>query len=125
MKNMNKKLKKRNISNLHSKDNLLVRGFTRKIEDFVCGNCGEKIKGNGFTNHCPHCLWSKHVDINPGDRASSCQGLMKPERIEKGDGGREYIIVHQCVKCGYEKRNRTSEEDNFEEIIKIAKQSLN
>ncbi|MFA5777121.1 MAG: RNHCP domain-containing protein [Parcubacteria group bacterium] len=93
--------------------------FTRKIEDFVCENCGIKIKGNGFTNHCPHCLWSKHVDINPGDRESSCQGLMKPARIEKGNRGKEYIIVHQCIKCGYEKRNKTSEKDNFEEIIKI------
>jgi hypothetical protein len=93
--------------------------FTRKIEDFVCGNCGKEVKGNGFTNHCPYCLWSKHVDVNPGDRASSCQGLMEPVRVEKGDGSREYIIVHKCIKCGYEKRNKTSEEDDFEEIIKI------
>jgi hypothetical protein len=93
--------------------------FTRKIEDFVCGNCGMKVKGNGFTNHCPHCLWSKHVDINPGDRESSCQGLMKPARVEKGNGGREYIIVHQCVKCGYEKCNKVSDADSFEEILKI------
>jgi hypothetical protein len=93
--------------------------FIRKIEDFVCGNCGLSIKGDGFTNHCPHCLWSKHVDINPGDRASNCQGLMQPARIEKGSGNKEYIIVHQCVKCGYEKRNKTSKKDNFEEILKI------
>jgi Zn ribbon nucleic-acid-binding protein len=44
---------------------------------------------------------------------------MKPARIEKGNRGKEYIIVHQCIKCGYEKRNKTSEKDNFEEIIKI------
>ncbi|MFH0969201.1 MAG: RNHCP domain-containing protein [Patescibacteria group bacterium] len=95
--------------------------FTRKIEDFVCENCGVKVRGNGFTNHCPHCLWSKHVDIDPGDRASDCQGLMKLIRVEFGDRDREYILVHRCVKCGYEKRNKTSENDNFEEIIKICK----
>ncbi|MBU3901416.1 RNHCP domain-containing protein, partial [Patescibacteria group bacterium] len=42
--------------------------FQRKIEDFVCGHCGPKIKGTGYTDHCPKCLWSQHVDVNPGDR---------------------------------------------------------
>ena len=93
--------------------------FTRKIEDFVCENCGKRIKGNGFTNHCPYCLWSKHVDVNPGDRASGCQGSMKPARVEKE--GEKYVLLHQCVKCGHGKRNKISEEDNFEEIIKITK----
>lgn len=93
--------------------------FKRKIEDFVCKNCGTKIKGNGFTNHCPHCLWSKHVDINPGDRDSSCQGLMKPVSVEAKGG--EYVITHRCIECGYEKRNKTAEDDNFEEVIRLAK----
>lgn len=93
--------------------------FTRKIEDFVCENCGAKVKGNGFTNHCPHCLWSKHVDINPGDRLSNCQGLMEPIRVEKGDRDIKFVIVHRCVKCGYEKRNKISEKDDFEQLLKI------
>jgi hypothetical protein len=91
--------------------------FTRKIEDFVCENCGKEVKGNGFTNHCPHCLWSKHVDLYPGDRGSLCQGLMEPIKVEKE--GEEYILTHKCIKCGYEKRNKISENDNSEEIIKI------
>ena len=93
--------------------------FSRKIEDFVCENCGMEVKGNGFTNHCPHCLWSKHVDTSPGDRLSKCQGLMKPVRVEKQ--GEEYVLIHQCIKCGYEKRNKTSDSDNFEEIIRLSK----
>lgn len=97
--------------------------FKKKIEDFVCENCGKKVKGDGFTNHCPVCLWSKHVDINPGDRASGCQGLMKPVRVEKQGEG--YILVHQCIKCEYEKRNKISENDNFEEAIKIANYNFN
>lgn len=91
--------------------------FTRKIEDFICENCGKEVEGNGFTNHCPFCLWSKHVDVNPGDRAAGCQGMMKPARVEKDSDG--YILVHKCEKCGYEKRNKVSKEDNFEELLKI------
>jgi Zn finger protein HypA/HybF involved in hydrogenase expression len=48
--------------------------FKRTIEDFTCEHCGEQVTGNGFTNHCPQCLWSKHVDIDPGDRLALCGG---------------------------------------------------
>ena len=92
--------------------------FKRKIEDFVCENCGNNVKGDGYTNHCPHCLWSKHVDTTPGDRASDCNGMMKPARMKLSGGG--YDVVHKCVKCGYEKKNKTSPKDNFEEVLKIA-----
>ena len=50
--------------------------FTRVVEDFTCGQCGAAVTGDGYTNHCPLCLWSRHVDINPGDRAAECGGLM-------------------------------------------------
>ena len=97
----------------------MAKKFTRKIEDFVCENCEHKIKGDGYTNHCPFCLWSKHVDINPGDRESKCLGMMKPIRIEKGK--RDMMIVHQCQKCAYQKRNKVAKVDNFDEIIRIQK----
>ncbi len=93
------------------------RKFQRKIEDFTCENCGSEITGDGYTNHCPICLWSKHVDINPGDRASICQGLMEPIALENKSG--EQIIVHRCVICGYQKKNKTSKEDSFEELLNI------
>ena len=95
----------------------MAMSFKRKIEDFVCGNCGYEIKGDGYTNHCPKCLWSKHVDVNPGDRSSDCGGIMKPSKLEMKRG--ENILTHRCVKCGYEKRNKMSPEDNFEETLKI------
>ena len=78
--------------------------FKRKIEDFVCGNCGQNVKGDGYTNHCPKCLWSKHVDINPGDRDSGCGGMMEPAKIETKGG--DYDLTHKCVKCGYEKETK-------------------
>ena len=73
----------------------MAKRFQRKIEDFVCANCGAKIKGNGYTNHCPACLWSKHVDINPGDRASVCGGLMKPIDIELKKG--KYVLLYSFI----------------------------
>ncbi|MFA5052739.1 MAG: RNHCP domain-containing protein [Parcubacteria group bacterium] len=85
--------------------------FIRTKENFVCENCGEEVKGNGYTNHCPSCLWSKHVDIDPGDRKSECRGRMEPTKLEWIKD--EFLITHKCVKCGYEKRNKTSEGDNL------------
>jgi hypothetical protein len=95
----------------------MTKKFQRKIEDFVCENCGAKIKGNGYTDHCPKCLWSKHVDINPGDRESDCGGLMEPigAKIE----GKERIIYYKCTKCKYQHKVKVVPEDNFEEILKL------
>ncbi len=93
--------------------------FKKNKEDFICGHCATAVVGNGYTNHCPHCLWSKHVDIVPGDRKEDCHGLMEPIRYEKiGDTER---IVLQCQKCGFEKANKLSPEDNREELFSIAR----
>lgn len=92
--------------------------FIRNREDFKCENCGSLVSGNGFTNHCPKCLWSKHVDINPGDRLAQCQGLMKPFQIEM-DGGETYI-VQKCVKCDHIRRNKVSKDDSYDSIIAVS-----
>jgi hypothetical protein len=96
-----------------------MKKFTRKVEDFVCENCGKSVNGTGYTNHCPYCLWSKHLDINPGDRARDCKGLMKPIEVSQKNG--EYIILHKCQKCGFERKNKFCKKDNFDELIKISK----
>ena len=93
--------------------------FQRTIENFICEYCGHQVIGTGFTNHCPKCLYSKHVDINPGDRAEICQGLMEPIGIEQNHG--EYIIIHKCQRCGKIHRNKSVPEDNFDQIIKLTK----
>jgi rubrerythrin len=92
--------------------------FRRKIEDFVCENCGTNVKGSGYTNHCPECLWSKHVDVSPGDRLEKCGGLMEPVSIEVKGG--EYTIFYRCTKCGIKKPNKSAQEDNFEVILKLS-----
>jgi ribosomal protein L37AE/L43A len=96
----------------------MAKRFQRRIEDFICENCGAKVAGNGYTNHCPVCLYSKDVDVNPGDRASACGGLMAPVAVEaKKDG---WAILHRCLKCGKERKNKSAGNDNFDEILKIA-----
>ena len=95
------------------------RKFIKNKEDFVCDHCGEKVAGNGYTNHCPKCLWSKHVDVNPGDRAEGCLGIMKPEKIiAKKD---TYAITHVCQRCGFERNQTLSKDDDFDEVITIIK----
>lgn len=96
----------------------MLRKFQKKIENFKCENCGFEVIGSGYTNHCPKCLWSKHVDVFPGDREYECCGMMKPIGIVKESDG--FVIVHKCQKCGIEKKNKVSKDDIFEEIVKIS-----
>ena len=97
--------------------------FIKREENFSCEHCGASVVGDGYTNHCPVCLWSKHVDVSPGDRQAlaRCGGVMKPVRValEKQD----YIITHECVKCGHSKRNKMSEDDDFDVVTQIARQT--
>lgn len=91
--------------------------FIRQKENFACGHCGAAVVGNGYTNHCPVCLWSKHVDVDPGDRASTCGGLMEPIRVvAKGDG---FVVTHRCVVCGHEKKNKASPQDDAKALREI------
>ncbi|OHA87678.1 MAG: hypothetical protein A3A96_03275 [Candidatus Zambryskibacteria bacterium RIFCSPLOWO2_01_FULL_39_39] len=94
--------------------------FKRKIEDFTCENCGEDVDGNGYTNHCPHCLWSKHVDNFPGDRGADCGGLMCP--IDTKESGREWCVIQKCQKCKKIHKNKISTADNFDRLVKINKE---
>ncbi|MEM3227863.1 MAG: RNHCP domain-containing protein [Candidatus Micrarchaeaceae archaeon] len=93
------------------------RRFSRTIEDFTCEHCGKHMHGNGYTDHCSSCLWSKHVDINPGDRASGCGGMMKPIGAEYIHG--QYKIHFKCQKCGEEKAVKALPEDNKELLIEL------
>ncbi len=91
------------------------RQFSRRIEDFDCLFCGRFVPGNGYTNHCPHCLHSRHVDVNPGDRAARCGGLMVPVRIRQ-DRKKGMTILHRCESCGHEKWNRCGEDDDPQQL---------
>lgn len=92
---------------------------------FICVHCGKEVlplTNGSYRNHCPHCLYSLHMDNKPGDRASSCGGVMKPIGIvyhsKKG-----YQIQHKCEKCKFERTNKiacnTIMPDDFEQVIKL------
>jgi hypothetical protein len=96
-----------------------VKRFQRKKEDFVCGNCTEKVKGDGFTNHCPKCFYSRHVDIFPGDRLEECNGMMEPIDIE-AKKSMKYTIVHRCKTCGGTSKDAFREKtDNFDGLLQV------
>ncbi len=95
-----------------------LRGFTRTKEDFTCDHCGTRVTGNGYTNHCPKCLWSEHVDENPGDRASLCGGAMEPQSVNVLSG--VYRIVHKCAQCGFIRAQDAAREDDIERLIALS-----
>lgn len=94
--------------------------FKMLDESFICDVCGKKIEPLGYTarDHCPYCLSSKHLDINPGDRLSECHGILEPIGIENAKKGK-YKIVYKCNKCGATKRNIMAYDDNMDLVIKI------
>lgn len=96
----------------------MTKRFTKKKENFTCDNCSTAVVGDGYTNHCPSCLWSKHVDIMPGDRSSDCEGMMRPMLWDQKKG--EERLVHRCMTCGYTKTNRIADNDDREVLVKIA-----
>ena len=90
-------------------------------EEFECENCNKKVPKLGYScrNHCPYCLHSKHVDIDPGDRSENCYGLLKPIGIES-TSKKGYVIIFKCTKCGMIRRNKAAEDDNMNKIIELS-----
>ena len=95
----------------------MQKGFIKNKEDFTCQNCGSFIIGNGYTNHCHECFYSKHVDIQPGDRLATCQGIMKPVQISGST--RNITITHKCQNCGFTRNNKLQTEDNMDNLAKL------
>lgn len=97
-----------------------MKTFTMKNENFICENCGKTVNPAMKTarDHCPFCLFSKHVDINPGDRLNTCLGLLKPIGIEKFKS--TYKIIYKCDKCHKLHKNVVCDDDNMELIIALS-----
>lgn len=92
--------------------------FTRRVEDFTCEHCGVHVKGDGYTNHCPKCLWSKHVDVEPGDRAATCGGLMEPVGVVGTTA--KYRIVERCIRCKAKRLIDVGKGDDMHAVLAIA-----
>ncbi len=90
-------------------------------ENFICENCGKEVKKHpewSARNHCPFCLFSKHLDEKfPWDRNSKCEGIMKPIWIDYKKN-KWWMIKHKCKKCGKEILNKIAPDDNYTDFIK-------
>lgn len=89
-------------------------------EGFICEYCHKSVGRLNYSarDHCPFCLYSKHVDIFPGDRKNSCKGLLVPIDIEKYKN--TYKIIYKCNKCGEEHKNVIANDDDFDKIINLS-----
>ena len=97
-----------------------MKNFTMKNETFICENCNKLVNKSDYTarDHCPYCLYSKHVDINPGDRLNECKGLLVPIGIEKFKN--TYKIIYKCEKCKKIHKNIMHDDDNMDLIINLS-----
>lgn len=89
---------------------------TEADQAFKCGHCrqfiGAPLTGGRHRNHCPNCLYSRHVDLKrPGDRRSDCHALMKPIGVLARRNS-EQVIIHRCLGCNREDPNRIAADDN-------------
>lgn len=91
-------------------------------DTYHCLQCGNLVStsrmlaGVNNRNHCPCCLWSRHLDLhNAGDRLSACRGMMKPvgltSKTSAGSKSGELMIVHRCIGCGKLSLNRIAADD--------------
>lgn len=97
-----------------------MKKFNMIDEKFICENCNSIVEKLNYSarDHCNFCLFSKHLDINPGDRENNCQGLMEPIDIEKFKDS--FKIVYKCQKCNEIHKNIMARDDNFDLIIKLS-----
>ena len=91
---------------------------------FQCAQCGAHVSldapGTSHRNHCPRCLWSRHLDRNtPGDRKAECSAGMEPIAVTvRGKGS--WVLIHRCLSCGRLRLNRTAGDDNPLLLLRLA-----
>ena len=100
-----------------------MKKFNMIDENFTCEKCGKNVDKLNYSarDHCPLCLYSKHVDINPGDRQNTCKGMLKPIDIEKYKD--TFKIIYKCEKCGIIHKNIMAKDDDMNVIIEISKRA--
>jgi hypothetical protein len=94
---------------------------------FHCVRCGQAVAGSApgtaHRNHCPWCLWSRHLDEEPGDRASDCHGAMEPITVWVRPGG-DWALIHRCRTCGILSSNRVAGDDNELALVALAVRAI-
>lgn len=101
-----------------------MKTFTMRDETFICENCNKEVLKLNYTarDHCPFCLFSKHLDITPGDRKNECMGLMEPIGLEKFKDS--YKIIYKCLKCNELHKNIMARDDNMDIIIELTNKNI-
>jgi hypothetical protein len=94
---------------------------------FRCRNCGLDVAtdapGTAHRNHCPSCLWSRHLDDSPGDRSADCGAAMEPVAVSTRRDG-EWALVHRCRGCHTVHLNRIAGDDNPLALMQLAVRPL-
>ena len=107
--------------------------------DFRCANCRalvssmQMLSGVNNRNHCPYCLWSRHLDLySAGDRLSACKAPMNPIGLTMKRSRNKYqlsprgelMLVHACLECDTVSINRIAADDDPERILAVFHSSL-
>ena len=102
--------------------------------DFTCKHCGalvstqKAVSGVVNRNHCPYCLYSRHVDLlKAGDRLCACKATMVPVGLTLKKSRDKYalnrqgelMLVHCCQACGDLSINRVAADDDPLKILAI------
>jgi hypothetical protein len=121
-------------SDRHKPDDIPTRGHSiLENPAFRCCRCKAWIEsdpavaGVKHRNHCPVCLFSRHMDeVKAGDRRSTCGAAMRPvgltlkhsrNKYATDDG--ELMLIHLCLNCGKLSINRIAADDNAEQLIAV------
>lgn len=84
-------------------------------------------------NHCPACLWSRHLDgRKAGDRLAGCRAAMEPiglttkrsrnKYATERDG--ELMLIHRCTGCTKIVINRIAADDSAMAILELFEGTL-
>jgi len=106
--------------------------------DFRCAHCGYLVSsahwlsGVHNRNHCPYCLWSRHLDLlAAGDRLSACKAPMQPialtskrSRNKYSRGHGELMLIHQCTDCDSVSINRIAADDDASTLLEVFNDSV-
>jgi hypothetical protein len=108
--------------------------YRESVYGFRCRRCQAYvytqpiISGVQNRNHCPYCLWSRHMDqTKPGDRMSACKAIMQPIGLtvkqRRNRYGREtygeLMVIHRCNDCGNLSINRIAADDRADRLLEL------
>ena len=108
-------------------------GRNQTDDGFLCKHCIVYVSSASFLsgvqnrNHCPYCLWSRHMDLHAaGDRLSACKSTMKPIGLtakttnkKYGPGRGELMLIHLCMECETLSINRIAADDIPQRVYAI------